>query len=80
MRNELPPTILIEPVRNGTTARADRGLELVLGRVPVAALERVVVEDGAVSDGAVPGWLSRARGAEGWVDFAGSGGGEGQGA
>lgn len=80
MRNEFLPTILIEPVRDGTAARRDRGLELALVSVPVAALEREVVKDVAVPDGAVPGWFFRARGAEGWVHFAGGGRGEGEGA
>lgn len=73
MCDESRPAVLIKPIRNGTAARRDRGLELVVGSVPVAALERVVVEDDALPDGAVPGWFPRARWAERWVHFAWSG-------
>lgn len=58
---------------------ADRCFQLLLGYVPVLALEREVVEDDAVSVRAVPGRLAGGGFAGGWVHFAGGGGGESEG-
>lgn len=69
-----------EPIADRAAVLADRRLQLLLGHVPVLALEREVVEDDAVSVRAVPGRLAGGGFAGGWVHFAGGGRGEGEGA
>lgn len=82
MRNELLHTVLdflfVEPVRNRAASGGKHCPQPVLRGVPVAAFEGEVVEDDAVSDCAVPGWIARGRWAESWVRLAWGGRGEGE--
>lgn len=84
MRNKLPPPIplrlIIVPIRDLAAVLGDRFLQRLLGSVPVAAREHVVVEDDSVFHGAPPGRVAGRCWDESWVDLVWGWGGEGDGA